>query len=97
MPYRRGYGRGFGFRGYAPPWPYIGWGRGGLPRCWAFDYYWGPPPCYEPAWEPPYCYWQPPVSKEEELNFLRDEMASLKEELEAVESRIKELQAEKEK
>jgi polyhydroxyalkanoate synthesis regulator phasin len=37
------------------------------------------------------------VSKEEELIFLRDEMASLKEELEAVESRIKELQAEEEK
>lgn len=97
MPYRRGYGRGFGFRGYTPPWPCIGWGRGGLPRCWVFDYYWGASPYYEPAWEPPYCYWQPPMSREEELNFLRDEMASLREELEAIESRIKELQAEKEK
>jgi len=28
-----GYGRGFGFRGSAPAWPYIGGGRGGLPRC----------------------------------------------------------------
>ncbi|KUK14616.1 MAG: DUF5320 domain-containing protein [Synergistetes bacterium] len=34
-----GWGRGFRFRGSVPPWPYIGWGRGGLPRCW---YYWGP-------------------------------------------------------
>jgi hypothetical protein len=34
------YGRrgGFGFRGSTPPWPYIGRGRGGLPRC---GYYWG--------------------------------------------------------
>ena len=28
-----GYRRGFGFRGSSPPWPYIGRGRGGLPRC----------------------------------------------------------------
>jgi len=26
-------GIGFGFRGSSPPWPYIGQGRGGLPRC----------------------------------------------------------------
>jgi hypothetical protein len=24
---------GFGFRGASPPWPYVGRGRGGLPRC----------------------------------------------------------------
>ena len=29
-----GYRRGFGFRGFSPPWPYTGRGRGGLPRCW---------------------------------------------------------------
>jgi len=34
----RGFGRGgggwgFGFRGSSPPWPYVGLGRGGLPRC----------------------------------------------------------------
>jgi hypothetical protein len=28
------WGRGFGFRGFAPPWPFIGWGRSGLPKCW---------------------------------------------------------------
>ena len=35
----RGFGRGgwgFGFRGSPPPWPYIGLGRGGLPRCGYF-------------------------------------------------------------
>lgn len=31
--YGRGFGRGFGFRGSSPPWPYVGRGRGGLPRC----------------------------------------------------------------
>lgn len=35
--YRRGCGGGggggFGFRGASPSWPYIGRGRGGLPRC----------------------------------------------------------------
>jgi len=36
----RGYGgrggMGFGFRGSSPPWPYVGLGRGGLPRCGYF-------------------------------------------------------------
>ncbi len=32
---RRG-GMGFGFRGSSPPWPYVGLGRGGLPRCGYF-------------------------------------------------------------
>ncbi len=27
-----GRGNGFGFRGSSPPWPYVGRGRGGLPR-----------------------------------------------------------------
>jgi len=27
---------GFGFRGSSPPWPYVGLGRGGLPRCGYF-------------------------------------------------------------
>ena len=40
MPYGRGIGfgrgMGFGFRGSSPPWPFIGRGRGGLPRCGYF-------------------------------------------------------------
>lgn len=31
-----GCGCGFRFRGATPPWPYIGVGRGGLPRCWYY-------------------------------------------------------------
>ena len=39
--YGRGLGRGrggwgFGFRGSSPPWPFVGIGRGGLPRCGYF-------------------------------------------------------------
>jgi hypothetical protein len=37
------FGRGFGFRGWSPPWPYVGLGRGGLPRCWAYAPFWGAP------------------------------------------------------
>ena len=33
---RGGGGMGFGFRGSSPPWPYVGIGRGGLPRCGYF-------------------------------------------------------------
>ncbi len=31
--FNRRLGMGFGFKGYSPPWPYTGRGRGGLPRC----------------------------------------------------------------
>lgn len=37
--YGRGFGGrgwGFGFRGSSPPWPYVGLGRGGSPRCGYF-------------------------------------------------------------
>ena len=37
--YDRGFRRrgwGFGFRGSSPPWPFVGRGRGGLPRCGYF-------------------------------------------------------------
>ena len=39
MPNGFGRGRGgwgFGFRGSSPPWPFVGIGRGGLPRCGYF-------------------------------------------------------------
>jgi hypothetical protein len=42
MPFRRG----IGFRGGSPPWPYVGLGRGGLPRCWAYAPFWGAPYAY---------------------------------------------------
>jgi len=33
LGFNRGGGSGFGFRGYSPAPPYVGRGRGGLPRC----------------------------------------------------------------
>ena len=91
-------GYGFGFRGASPPWPYIGRGRGGLPRCWypgvsiapnyAPAFYGGP------AWGlgpyPPY------VPQEQELGFLKEESNAIRRQLEEIEARIKELEAKKE-
>ena len=87
---------GFGFRGASPPWPYVGRGRGGRPRCWhpgvatASPY---PPPFFAeyPAWGPT----TPParISKEEELGFLKEEANAVKGQLEEIEDRIKELEA----
>ena len=41
--------RSFGFRGRSAPWPYVGLGRGGYPRCWAYG-------AYGPSWDIPYAY-----------------------------------------
>lgn len=98
-------GMGFGFRGSSPPWPYVGLGRGGLPRCgyflsgaagapaaWPYPRtpyaYAGMPPAYEPA---PFA---PQMSKEQELAFLKDQAGAIKGQLEQIEARIKELEAE---
>lgn len=84
----RGGGWGFGFRGSSPPWPYVGLGRGGLPRCGYFfrNTGWGWP--YDPTVAAP--EW----SKEQELGFLRNEAGAIKEELEQIDKRIQELETE---
>ena len=89
------YRYGFGFRGASPPWPYIGRGRGGLPRCWyqgstmttpyAPPYYEG----YPPQGSIPYAA---PMAKEQELDFLKKEANAVKSHLDEIESRIKELE-----
>ncbi len=94
-------GRGFGFRGASPPWPYVGRGRGGLPRC-TYPGLWGyEPPSYPPdyeAWGQPtqqYPYppqSPPPPTKEEELNMLRDQAQAMKDDLSGIERRIQELE-----
>ena len=113
MPFGFGYGRGFGFRGASPPWPYVGRGRGGLPRCWhpgvlpAPPYAPGPTPYPSSggAWgagyygEPaaygamPYA---PQMSREQELEFLREEAGAVKAQLDGIEARIKDLESEQE-
>ena len=103
-------GYGFGFRGASPPWPYVGRGRGGLPRCWypgAFmaPAYWpGSVPylSYGGAWLPPFhggypapgaMPYAPTMTREQELDFLKEEANAVKGQLEEIEARIKELEA----
>ena len=79
-------GAGLGFRGVSPPWPYVGRGRGGLPRCWypgvatAFPYAPSPMP------------YAPGVTREQELGFLKEEAEAIRRHMEDVEARIKELE-----
>jgi hypothetical protein len=99
----RGGGRGFGFRGVAPAWPYVGRGRGGLPRCGYL--YRGPavvpgqyvqPPSYAgtatmPGYSPNYA----PMSKEEELSYMKNQAETIKEQLEQIDKRMHDLDSEK--
>jgi hypothetical protein len=111
MYYGRGYGRGggygggmgFGFRGSSPEWPYAGIGRGGLPRCYAYGGYGNPAMGYRPGVFPPGQDprpWRPgpygaPYSPQLELQFLNDRAKIIRQELEAIDARIQELEVEK--
>lgn len=97
MPNVGGFGRGFGFRGYSPPWPYVGRGRGGLPRCWAgTSYYSSYPVDYAypeglfPQGVPPFGTSMPP---EQELTLLKHQAELLKKHLEQIDERVKELES----
>ena len=81
-----GYGRGYGFRGSSPPWPYVGRGRGGLPRCWYPGLGGTVVPYAAPA-----PHWTAPTS-EEELGFLKTQAEAIRRQLEDVERRIQELE-----
>jgi hypothetical protein len=104
----RGFGRGFGggmgfgFRGSSPPWPYVGIGRGGLPRCGYFLSGAGTPPPWpyqtpfygqDPA-APGYTPFSTQISSEEELDYLRSQAEAVKEQLDQIESRIRNLEGE---
>ena len=129
--YGFGRGGGFGFRGSSPPWPFVGIGRGGLPRGayfgaagmpvspgypsygspWATPYYGGAAPeampgapapgAYgSPAAMPPYggttAYpYAPQMSREQELDFLRNQAEAIKGQLEQIDARMRELETEK--
>jgi len=101
-----GGGMGFGFRGSSPPWPFISRGRGGLPRCGYFfsgaagapAWQYPPPPYpYSPAAPaaPGYEPFTPPMSKEQELGFLKGQAEAIKEQLEQIEARTNDLESEK--
>ena len=79
-------GAGLGFRGSCPSWPYMGRGRGGLPRCWypgvtaAFPY------------APGAMSYAQGVTQQQELSFLKEEAEAMKRHMEDVEARISELE-----
>ena len=106
-------GWGFGFRGSSPPWPYVGRGRGGLPRCWYFlrpmrapvvPGYWQPPYYGEP-WAMPYeaaaapgaTPFTPQMNREQERDFLRSEAEAVRGQLGDIEARIQALEKEEDK
>jgi hypothetical protein len=80
-----GFGRGFGFRGCSPAWPYVGRGRGGLPRCLAYGL----------PYTPQAIGWQTTVP-ETEISLLRNQAQNLKQQLDLIESSIKNLEQRKE-
>jgi hypothetical protein len=103
LGFRRG-GFGFGFRGSSPPWPFVGIGRGGLPRCGYFLGAWGMPGWWY-GYVPPYAsfyadphFWgspyAPQMTREEELEYLKNEAEAMKQELDEINARIRELEGE---
>lgn len=90
-----GGGMGFGFRGSSPPWPYVGRGRGGLPRCGYYLSGAGAPPAF-PLGITAYTGYAPGMTREQELSHLKNQAEALREELKGMEDRIKQLSAEKE-
>ena len=81
-----GQGRGFGFRGSSPPWPYVGRGRGGLPRCSYPGLSRGVPYGMPAFTSPGY----------DELDLLKNQADVLKADLAAVEQRISDLETKQE-
>jgi hypothetical protein len=77
---------GFGFRGSSPPWPYVGQGRGGLPRC---AYFLGRAGTNAP--ETAIITSQMP--KEQELDLLKSQVSTIQSQLELIETRMRELEA----
>ncbi|MFC1968677.1 hypothetical protein ACFLVX_04755, partial [Chloroflexota bacterium] len=102
-------GYGFGFRGTSPPWPYVGRGRGGFPRCHYSRAFmtptYAPGPVPYPAYTgtressiyggcpvsgaTPYA---PQMTREQELDFLKDQSEAIKAQLEQIGARIRELE-----
>jgi len=104
-----GGGMGFGFRGSSPPWPYVGRGRGGLPRCAYFlsgaagtpatgAYQWSPytaDPGFGTMQNPyPFYTEAPQTTREQEIGFLSNQAEAIKEQLKQMEARIQELEGE---
>ncbi|RPJ64086.1 MAG: rRNA methyltransferase [Dehalococcoidia bacterium] len=98
----RGFGRGvgFGFKGNSPPYPYVGLGRGGLPRG---AYYFGSVaapvswPYVSPAYSSSaasqsYASYPASMSKDDELSYLKDKAEAIRQELEQIDARMQEIE-----
>jgi hypothetical protein len=98
---------GFGFHGSSPPWPYVGIGRGGLPR---HEYFLSGAigaPAQWPYQQAPYTPYAaaspafgntpfaPQVTPEQELDFLRNQAEAIGEQLEQIKARMHDLESEK--
>lgn len=93
-------GMGFGFRGSSAPWPYVGIGRGGLPRCGYFLSGAGAVPAspYQPFYSgvpytPGHAPSAPQMAPDEELSFLKDQAEAIKGHLEQIETRMHDLES----
>jgi hypothetical protein len=85
----RGRGAGFGFRGASPPWPYVGRGRRGLPRC----SYPGMRRGFIPDWDygtPWNAGYDPAAAVDSEKEVLKDQAEMMKGQLEQIEKRLQE-------
>ncbi|MFC1925523.1 DUF5320 domain-containing protein [Chloroflexota bacterium] len=93
--YGRGFGRGLGRRGGAelgsrgasPPWPYSGRGRGGLPRCWY------PGVAMASSCPPATSFYSPGMTREGEIEFLKNELHTLRAQMTHIEARIEDLRS----
>ena len=103
LSFRRGVG--FGFRGSSPPWPYVGRGRGGLPRCGYFLSGTADIPAAPPYQQPSYPFYAAPptpgippyapqMTKEQELDVLETQAQAMREQLKQIETSIHELEGE---
>jgi len=76
-------GKGFGFRGDSSPWPYVGRGRGGLPRCG-----YSTSGAEAVSATMPFAHRMPP---EQGIDFLKNQAQVMRSQLEQIEARIQEL------
>ena len=92
-----GGGMGYGFRGSSLAWPYVGRGRGGLPRCMSPAVY-GGWSYWQPTFsstQPAAASYSPQVTRQQEVEILKDEQRFIKNRQEQIDAMLQELEREK--